>query len=56
MDEKFFPEYKKFIRFLEKTHKGKLDNTNNQIENYIVIQCHDHIKRNSEQLKEYSIR
>ncbi len=35
MDEKFFPEYKKFMRFLEKTHNGKLDNTNNQIENYI---------------------
>ena len=35
MNEKFFPEYKKFIHFLEKTHKGKLDNTNNQIENYI---------------------
>lgn len=36
MDEKFFPEYKKFLRFLEKKHKRKLDNTNNQIENYIV--------------------
>jgi len=35
MNEKFFPEYKKFIHFLEKRHKGKLDNTNNQIENYI---------------------
>ena len=35
MDQKFFPEYKKFIHFLEKRHKGKLDNTNNQIENYI---------------------
>ena len=35
VDEKFFPEYKKFIYFLEKRHKGKLDNTNNQIENYI---------------------
>ncbi|WP_298523277.1 hypothetical protein [uncultured Methanobrevibacter sp.] len=35
MGEKFFPEYKKFIHFLEKRHKGKLDNTNNQIENYI---------------------
>ena len=35
MNEKFFPEYKKFIHCLEKRHKGKLDNTNNQIENYI---------------------
>ena len=35
MDEKFFPEYKKFIHFLEKRHKEKLDNINNQIENYI---------------------
>ena len=31
----FSQNTKKFIRFLEKTHKGKLDNTNNQIENYI---------------------
>ena len=35
VDEKFFPEYKKFTHFLEKRHKGKIDNTNNQIENYI---------------------
>ena len=35
MDEKFFPEYKKFIHFLKKPHKGKLYNTNNQIKNYI---------------------
>ena len=35
MNEKFFPEYKKFIHCLEKRHKGKLDNTNNQIEIYI---------------------
>ena len=33
MDEKFFLEYNKFIHFLKKRHKGKLDNTNNQIEN-----------------------
>ena len=35
MYEKFFPEYKKFIYFLEKRHKEKLDNTKNQIENYM---------------------
>ena len=35
MDEKFFPEYKKFIHFLEKRHKGKLNNVNNQIDNYM---------------------
>ena len=35
MNEKFFPEYKKFIHFLKNEHNGKLDNTNNQIENYI---------------------
>ena len=36
MNEKFFPEYKKnSFHCLEKRHKGKLDNTNNQIENYI---------------------
>ena len=27
--------YKKYIHFLKKRHKGKLDCTNNQIENYI---------------------
>ena len=32
---KFFPEYTKFIYFIEKRHKWKLDNINNQIKNYI---------------------
>ena len=35
LKKKFFPEYKKYIQFLKKRHKGKLDCTNNQIENYI---------------------
>lgn len=35
LKKKFFPEYKKYIHFLKKRHKGKLDCTNNQIENYI---------------------
>ena len=56
MNEKFFPEYKKFIHFLKKEHKGKLDNTNNQIKIILEIQCLEHIKRNLEQWKAYSIR
>lgn len=35
LNEKFFPEYKKYIHFLKKPYYGKLDNTNNQTENYI---------------------
>lgn len=35
MDKKFSLEHKKYIHFNEKTHKSKLDNTINQIENYI---------------------
>ena len=31
----FFPEYKKFLVFLKKEHKGKLDATDNRNENYI---------------------
>ena len=32
--KKFMPIYKKYIVFLEKDYKGKLDSTNNKIENY----------------------
>ena len=35
LNTKFFPEYKKYLHFLKKEHKRKLDNTNNQTENYI---------------------
>ncbi len=34
MDEKFLLEYKIFLSFLKKS-LNKIDNTNNQIENYI---------------------
>lgn len=37
LDKKFFPEYRKFLHFLEKEHYGKLDATNNKLENYNKI-------------------
>lgn len=30
----FFPNYQKYLNFLKKEHYGKLDRTNNQLENY----------------------
>lgn len=35
LSKNFFPEYKKFLYFLKKPYKGKLNSTNNQTENYI---------------------
>ena len=37
LNKNFFPEHRKYLHFLEKDHKGKLDNTNNKIENYNKI-------------------
>lgn len=34
LEKNFFPEYRKFLRFLENEHKRKLDGTNNKLENY----------------------
>ena len=31
----FFQEYEKYMHFLKKPYPGKLDNTNNQTENYV---------------------
>jgi uncharacterized protein Usg len=35
LKQEFFPIYKKFLTFLKKPHKGKIDSTNNKTENYI---------------------
>lgn len=32
LSKNFFPEYKKFLYFLKKPYKGKLNSTNNQTE------------------------
>ncbi len=34
LKKNFFPEYRKFLRFLEEDYKNKLDSTNNKIENF----------------------
>ena len=35
LNKNFFPEYRKFLKFLENPFKGKLEGTNNKIENYL---------------------
>jgi uncharacterized protein Usg len=35
LKQEFFPKYKKFLTFLKKSHKGKINSTNNKTENYI---------------------
>ena len=37
LKENFFPEYRKFLHFLEKDHMNKLDAYNNKIENFNKI-------------------
>lgn len=34
LEKNFFPEYRKYLRFLEKDYKDKLDSTNNKLENF----------------------
>ena len=34
LNKNFFPEYRKFLRFLEKDYKNKLESTNNKLENF----------------------
>ena len=45
----FFPEYKKFLHFLKKEHKGKLDKDTNQTENYMgnILSKSEKIKFNT---------
>ena len=37
LNKNFFPEHRKFLHFLEKEHYGKLEATNNRLENYNKI-------------------
>ena len=39
------PIYKKYIKFLLKKHNGKLDSTDNRLENYFGNTLDKHIKR-----------
>ena len=41
----FVPYYKKYIKFLTKEYKGKLDNTDNKLENYFGNTLNKHIKK-----------
>lgn len=41
----FMPIYKKYIKFLRKEYKGKLDGTDNKLENYFGNTLNKHIKK-----------
>ena len=41
----FLPIYKKYIKFLQKEYKGKLDSTDNKLENYFGNTLGKHIKK-----------
>ena len=41
----FMPYYKKYIKFLTKEYKGKLDSTDNKLENYFGNTLSKHIKK-----------
>lgn len=34
LKDNFFPEYRKYLRFLEEDYKEKLESTNNKLENF----------------------
>ena len=41
----FMPIYKKYIKFLRKEYKGKLDGTDNKLENYFGNTLNKHVKK-----------
>ena len=41
----FMPIYKKYIKFLKKEYKSKLDSTDNKLENYFGNTLNKHIKK-----------
>lgn len=45
LNKNFFPVYRKYLIFLEKDHIGKLNSTNNKIENYFGNTLDKHTKR-----------
>ena len=45
LNDNFFPVYRKYLIFLEKDHIGKLESTNNKLENYFGNTLDKHTKR-----------
>ena len=45
LNKNFFPEYRKFLKFLENPFKEKLERTNNKLENYLGNTLDKHTKR-----------
>lgn len=45
LNKNFFPEYRKYLVFLEKPFIGKLESTNNKLENYFGNTLDKHTKR-----------
>ena len=50
----FMSYYKKYIKFITKEYNGKLDSTNNKLENYFGNTLNKHIKKYLELNKLYS--
>ena len=45
LNKNFFPEYRKYLVFIEKQFIGKLESTNNKLENYFGNTLDKHTKR-----------
>ncbi len=45
LNKNFFPVYRKYLIFLEKPFIGKLESTNNKLENYFGNTLDKHTKR-----------
>ena len=45
LNKNFFSQYRKFLKFLENPFKGKLEGTNNKLENYLGNTLDKHTKR-----------
>ena len=45
LNKNFFPEYRKFLKFLENPFKEKLERTNNKLENYLGNTLDKHTKK-----------
>ena len=56
LNKNFFPEYRKFLRFLEEPFKGKLERTNNKTENYLGNTLDKHTKRIYKTFEAYLLR
>ena len=45
LNKNFFPQYRKFLKFLETPFKEKLERTNNKLENYLGNTLDKHTKK-----------